>query len=32
MPSCYAHYRFGDHVIPALPEQVRKIIEEIKKE
>ena len=28
MPSCYAHYRFGDHVIPALPEQVRKIIEE----
>ena len=27
MPSCYAHYRFGDRVLPDLPADVRRIIE-----
>lgn len=27
MPSCYAHYRFGVHVLPTLPESVQKLIE-----
>ena len=27
MPSCYAHYRFGVHVLQTLPEQVQKQIE-----
>lgn len=27
MPSCYAHYRFGTHLLPMLPREIRQLVD-----